>query len=132
MQYSTKSVKELTKIAQKHFNKFIRERDKGKPCINCGDNRKLQAGHYFPTGTYPGLRFDEDNCNGECLQCNYFNSQSHSYGYRNNLIKKIGQERFNQLELKAGMSKRSFHKWDRFTLIEIIEKYKDAIRTIDR
>ena len=119
--YQNKSVAQLLKIAQKHFNKFIRKRDNVQNCINCGRFTTLQAGHFYPTSTHSHLRFDEDNVHGECLKCNYFNSQSHSYGYRNNLEKKIGTERFQQLELKAKMKSG---KWDRFTLIEIINKYK--------
>lgn len=41
--YRKYSIAELTKKAQVKFNAFIRERDKDKPCINCGNFRKLQA-----------------------------------------------------------------------------------------
>jgi hypothetical protein len=119
--YESKSVAQLLKIAQKHFNKFIRERDKEQHCINCGRFTTLQAGHFYPTSTHSHLRFDEDNVHGECLKCNYFNSQSHSYGYRINLEKKIGKSEFEQLELK---SKMKSGKWDRFSLIEKIAIYK--------
>lgn len=122
--YKNKSVSQLIKIAQRHFNAFIRQRDHGKPCINCGNFSDLQCGHFYPTSTHSSLRFDEINCNGECLRCNYYNSQSHAYLYRNNLIKKVGQKSFERLELKANMCRRG-HKWDRFTLIDIIEKYKN-------
>lgn len=119
-----KTVAQLIKIAQRHFNAFIRKRDEGKPCINCGKYRKLQCGHYYPTSTYSGLRFNEYNCAGECLACNYYNSQSHSYGYRVNLEQRIGKEKFDALELSAAAYKRSGKKWTRFELLEIIEKYK--------
>ena len=121
--YNSKSVSELIKICQRHFNQYIRNRDKGQPCINCGKLRELQAGHFYPTSTHSHLRFHEDNTNGECLQCNYFNSQSHSYGYAVNLRKKIGEERMQTLEQLA--SRKIGFKWDRFTLIEKIEHYKN-------
>lgn len=120
--YKSKSVADLIKICQRHFNKFIRNRDNGKPCINCGKYRELQCGHFYPTSTHSHLRFHEDNSAGECLQCNYYNSQSHSYGYAVNLRKRIGDERMAKLEQLAN-SKRGF-KWDRFELIELIETYK--------
>lgn len=120
--YRKYSVAQLIKKAQIKFNAFIRERDKDLPCINCGNYRKLQAGHFYPTSTHSHLRFNEDNTNGECLKCNFFNSQSHSYGYRINLEKKIGKERFEKLELLA--QQKTGHKANRFHLIEIIEKYK--------
>lgn len=123
--YSKYSVAELIKKAQKAFNAYIRERDKELPCINCGKYKTLQAGHLYPTSTYSALRFNEDNTNGECLHCNYFNSQSHSYGYRINLEKKIGKERLQALDDLAAQSKRNRgFKFDRFALIEIILKYK--------
>ena len=40
------------------------------------------------------------------------------------LRKKIGAERFEKLNLKHAMGKRTKFKWDRFSLIDIIEKYK--------
>ena len=123
--YKTKSVPKLIEIAQVHFNKYIRERDMDQPCIDCNNYRTLQAGHFYPTSTYSSMRFIENNCNGECLPCNYYDSQSHAYGYQPNLIKKIGQLEFDKLEIMAGISKRTTAKWDRFSLIDIIEKYKE-------
>ena len=119
--YSKKSTASLKRKAIDVFNAFIRERDKDEPCINCGTYKILQAGHYFAAGKHNNLRFDEDNVSGECVSCNFFNSQSHAHGYQPNLIKKIGQERFDRLEM---LSKVKSTKDDRLILIEIIEKYK--------
>jgi 5-methylcytosine-specific restriction endonuclease McrA len=120
--YEKRSTAWLKKKAQEVFNRWIRERDKNLPCINCGKFTTLQAGHFYPTSTFGHLRFNEDNVNGECVSCNYFNSQSHSYGYRPNLIKKIGQERFDKLEQLANI--KQYNKLDRFYLIEILNRYK--------
>lgn len=120
--YKKLSRLQLLEKAQEVFNKWIRERDQDKPCINCSKYRTLQAGHYYPVGKFGWLRFTEDNVHGECLNCNYFNSQSHAYGYRVNLEKKIGAERFKVLEQHA--KQRQLQRWDRFTLIDIIERYK--------
>ena len=117
--YKKYTVADLIKKAQVKFNARIRARDEGKPCINCGKYRKLQAGHFFPTSTHSYMRFMEDNCAGECLQCNYYNSQSHSYGYRVNLEKRLGKERFDKL-IDIGSTRPKGFKWDRFTLIEIL------------
>lgn len=119
--YKNKSISQLIKIIEKKFNASIRKRDEGKPCINCGQYRTLQAGHYFPTSTYSGLRFHKDNVHGECKQCNYFDSQSHAFGYRNNLIQRIGEERFRDLENQAAYLKRHRHYWNRFELIELLK-----------
>lgn len=120
--YDKYSVAQLLKKCQVEFNKFIRSRDEHLPCINCGKYTKLQAGHFYPTSTYSHIRFHEDNCWGECLSCNYFNSQSHSYGYRVNLEKRIGKERFEKLEMLA--NQRKGVKWNRFELIEKLLHYK--------
>ncbi len=120
--YSKYSTPKLKLKAQTVFNAWIRERDQNLPCINCGNYRTLQAGHFFPTSTHSYLRFHEHNTNGECLQCNYYNSQSHAYGYAVNLEKKIGKEDFEALMLLG--SQRVQKKDDRFYFIEIIEKYK--------
>lgn len=121
--YQKYSVAQLRKKAQVVFNAFIRKRDSGKPCVNCGEYRKLQAGHFYPTSTHSHLRFNEDNVHGECLHCNYFNSQSHAYGYRTEIEIRIGKKAFNNLQLLA--EHRKAHKFDRYTLIEIIQKYSN-------
>ena len=53
-----KTLPKLKKECQVVFNAFIRERDKDLPCISCGRKLGLQAGHYYPTQGYDGLRFD--------------------------------------------------------------------------
>ena len=121
MNYNDMNYNDLMQIAQRHFNAYIRKRDEGKPCINCNQFKRLQAGHYFSVGGHGSVRFDENNCHGECKQCNYYNSQSHAYKYRNNLIAKIGLKEFEQLELKSKFVK----KWSRYELIQIIETYKE-------
>jgi hypothetical protein len=81
------------KEAQAAFNRFIRTRDAGKPCISCGRNTKANtdAGHYRSTGAQPALRFNELNCHLQCRHCNSFKSGALSE-YRIGLIAKIGPE----------------------------------------
>lgn len=121
----SKSISQLLKLAQIVFNKFIRERDKignSFTCISCVKvlpSSQMQAGHYYPISTASSLRFDEDNCCGECVTCNCFDG-SHQKWYRENLIKKIGKERVERLDNLAHQEK----KWSREELLEIIKKYK--------
>ena len=121
--YKNKTIPQLRTIAVRHFHKYIRERDKDKPCISCGKYNKLQAGHFYSAGQYPGLRFEEKNVHGQCLHCNYFKHGS-LINYTHNLVDRIGAYDFGQLKLKADTYKKSRFKWDRFYLLEIIEKYK--------
>ncbi|KIO75586.1 hypothetical protein TH53_19810 [Pedobacter lusitanus] len=124
--YDKKSVPQLLQIAQKHFNAFIRARDMKDGyfiCISCNKWKhpdKMQAGHYFSAGHHSYLRFNEDNVHGQCMACNCHLS-GNLIKYRVNLLKKIGQDQLSILEDNMHMSQ----KWDRYELIEIIDKYKD-------
>lgn len=77
--------------AQASFNRFIRLRDAGRPCISCGRHHQGQwhAGHYLSVGARPELRFEELNVHAQCAPCN-----DHLSGnivlYRQGLIAKIG------------------------------------------
>ena len=129
--YKNKTIKQLLAIATTRFNRFIRERDSvdgwGK-CISSKQNLRVpsmnaQAGHYYPAGKYPRLRFNEDNVHLQGKSDNYFAS-GNLINYRKNLIEKIGIERVEKLDLIAEMDKRTPFKWDRYFLVETIEKYK--------
>tara|TARA_R100000322_G_scaffold169809_1_gene143063 strand:+ start:713 stop:1114 length:402 start_codon:yes stop_codon:yes gene_type:complete len=118
-----KSLSSLIRITVTHFHRFIRNRDKDKPCISCGKYTTLQAGHYYSAGKHPVIRFNEDNVHGQCLSCNYYKSGD-LINYTYNLIDRIGKERFDKLKFQVALSKQIKHKWDKFFLIEIIDKYK--------
>jgi hypothetical protein len=119
--YSKYSVAQLKAKAQKVFNAWIRKRDEGKPCISCGSGKPDHAGHYFSAGHHSKLRFDERNVAGQCIRCNYF-LHGNQTGYRQGLIKRIGIEAVEQIESEASI--KGAYKWDRFSLIKIIEHYK--------
>lgn len=117
--YSKYSVPQLLKKAQIVFNKWIRERDKDLGCISCGSWSNPQAGHYLSQGHHSALRFNEFNVNRQCLRCNSF-LHGNLINYRIGLVKKIGEDKVNELETYS----KSAHRWDRFTLISLITKYK--------
>ena len=119
-----KTVSQLKAIAVRHFHKFIRTRDQDLPCISCGKYTTLQAGHFYSAGNHPSIKFNEDNVHGQCKRCNYFLS-GNLLPYRDNLILKIGQERFDKITLTTQMSKKYGFKWNRFYLLDVIEKYKN-------
>ncbi|BES72185.1 hypothetical protein RE428_32030 [Marinobacter nanhaiticus D15-8W] len=89
----------VLKEAQAEFNKFIRLRDRDRPCISCGSYTAGQyhAGHYRTTKAAPELRFEELNCHKQCAQCNNFDS-GNIVEYRISLIQRIGQEAVDWLE----------------------------------
>lgn len=89
------------KRAQAAFNRFIRARDAGIPCISCGHpddgSRQRHASHYRSVGGNPSERFNELNVWASCSICN-----SHLSGnltaFRSALLEKVGVEVVEALE----------------------------------
>lgn len=107
------------------FSRYIRLRDAMPSgmfrCISCGKIKPIEqadCGH-FHSRTHMSTRFDEDNCHAECRYCNRF-SADHIIGYRENLIKKIGEQRFKLLDIKAHETK----KWSHFELEQLAKYYR--------
>lgn len=113
-----KTLAKLKQEVQKLVNKVVRERDKGKPCVSCGQLKTLQAGHYYPVSGYDGLRFDLDNIHGECAGCNCFD-HAHLIHYTENIPDRIGEERLKDLHEKAKDYKMNGYRWTRAELEEI-------------
>src|SRR3954468_4490237 len=82
-----KSRSEWLDEVQKAVNAYVRERDKGLPCISCETpwEPAFQAGHFRSRGACPELRFDLDNIHGQCVRCNMHLS-GNLLGYRQGLI----------------------------------------------
>ncbi len=111
------------KRAQIAFNGWIRARDTGLPCISCDcpDGKgKRNAGHYRPAGVNAALRFEPDNCHGQCERCNTSLS-GNLIPYRKALLLKIGLDRLDSLE-----SNNDIKRWtiDELKAIEIEYKAK--------
>lgn len=102
-----KSRSELTKEAQREFNKYIRIRDHYRPCISCGVdygdkylvNRgsRWDAGHYRSTGSAAHMRFNTYNVHKQCVYCNR-DMSGNIVEYRLSLIKRIGEDKVIRLE----------------------------------
>ena len=128
------SVRTLIVKLDKVFSLYIRLRDsrafgyRGFKCISCGQIKpfaKADCGHYYSRKNM-ATRFDEDNCHSECSFCNRFDA-SHLIGYRENLIKKIGQQRFDLLRVKSNQTK----KWSAFELEELIKYYTALVAKME-
>lgn len=66
--YNGKDIPQLLKIAEKHFNRYIRQRDSNGgdyfQCISCGQYKRtemMHAGHYMSAGHNGTVRFNPDN-----------------------------------------------------------------------
>ena len=122
-----KTIGKLTMEARLPFQRWIRERDRGYPCISCGSTKSqtFHAGHFLKAELYTGLIFNEDNCHRQCAQCNYY-LDGNEANYRIGLIKKIGKERVEWLE--ENKDRLRLHKWTKEELIEIKNKYKERLK----
>jgi len=112
-----KTRSEWLSTVQVGFNRFIRLRDRGLPCISCGTPEHVvergqawkfggawDCGHYLTVGAFPELRFTESNAHRQCKSCN---SGSHHHvrkgrtvreGYRDELVRRIGLDGVEWLE----------------------------------
>lgn len=110
---------EWLKMLQVAFNTYIRKRDQHKGCISCGKplTSKFDAGHFYSVGAHPELRFDEDNCFGQCVTCN-----QHKHGnlleYAECLPQRIGIDRVEALKARRGQI-------NKLSVLEIKEKIKE-------
>ena len=125
MRENIKSVSQYRRELQKVFNEFIRLRDRNEPCISCGKPlpAKYDAGHFYSVGSYPNLRFNEDNVHAQCVTCN-----QHLHGnlleYAPRLTERIGFERASKLMILRNEPLR-------MPLDEVkakIEHYKKAVK----
>ncbi len=123
-----KTIAILIAAAQVPFNAFIRLRDKDKGCFVCGRPFKdvpgqvQHAGHVRSRGAAGHLRFNEDNCMGECEGCNGPHGAK-PHEIKAGAIARIGQERFDALE-----ADNTPHKWTREELISIKTTYAAKVR----
>lgn len=88
------------------FSEYIRLRDALAAkmqgyirCISCGDIKhwkSMDCGHY-ENRKFMYLRFNEQNCNAQCRECNRF-TEGEKVKYRIGLVKKIGEDAVKRLE----------------------------------
>jgi hypothetical protein len=126
-----KSLGALKEQTQKLVNKYVRERDKGKPCISSGFpyQSNHDAGHCFPVGSYEGLRYDLDNIHGQSVGDNRFKDGNH-IEYLRLLPNRIGKERTEALIQRAKDYKKNGYKFSREELYTIQENVKKLIKAL--
>lgn len=127
------SLSVLTERLDKVFSRYVRLRDAMPSgtfrCISCGKIKPIgqaDAGHFY-SRRHMATRFDEDNVHCECRSCNRF-SADHIISYRENLIRKIGEQRFLLLEVKAHETR----KWSHFELEQLIKYYRALVEKLQR
>ncbi len=120
-----KTLPVLKAEAQREFNRYIRLRDAGKPCICCGlplesgdVGGRYDCGHYRSVGSAPQLRFNELNAHAQRKQCNRWGA-GRAVDYRLGLIARIGLEAVEALE-----GENEPRKWSREELTAIRDGYR--------
>lgn len=118
--------KHQLKLTQAAFNAFIRERDKGKPCISCGrlHGGKINAGHYRSVGAAPNLRLNQRNVFLQCEPCNSYLS-GNIVKMRQGIVDRYGVEFVEAIE--ADETPRKFTLEE---LVSIRAYYKNLLKAL--
>lgn len=82
------------------------------------------CGHYIKRSNM-ATRFDEDNCHSQCITCNRFR-QGNVENFRRNLVKKIGEDKVEELERKG----RGIAKFSSGDIEELIKVYKEKVKEL--
>ena len=84
--------------AQAAFNRYVRLRDAGKPCISCGRlpeqkfGGTMDCGHYRTRGAAAHLAFNLHNTAAQCVYCNRDRDGAQK-AFEQGLIERIGAEK---------------------------------------
>lgn len=115
----------------KLFSEYVRLRDSDQygmiRCISCGKRVKWQyadAGH-FVSRSHINLRFDENNVNSQCVDCNRFKS-GNLEKYKRGLIIKHGRFIIDYLENK----KNEIRQFTDFEIELMCLHYKKQIKNL--
>tara|TARA_R100001244_G_scaffold36324_1_gene33314 strand:- start:27 stop:434 length:408 start_codon:yes stop_codon:yes gene_type:complete len=129
-----KSISKLKKELDKWFSLFIRLNNSNEygmvQCFTCGriKNYKsgMQNGHFQSRG-FLATRFDEHNCQPQCVGCNMF-KQGEQYKFALNLDSKYGEGKAEELEIKA----RTIVKYSRLDYTSRITYYKALVEKLKK
>tara|TARA_R100001530_G_scaffold103688_1_gene72178 strand:- start:142 stop:546 length:405 start_codon:yes stop_codon:yes gene_type:complete len=128
-----KSISKLKKELDKWFSLYIRLRestiDGVTQCFTCGKidyHNKLQCGH-FQSRRHLATRWDEQNCQVQCVGCNMFKA-GEQFKFHLNLNAKYGEDTSINLQHKAMQSV----KITRVEYQDYISYYKEAVENLKK
>ena len=128
-----KTVSKLKKELDKFFSLYIRLRSANEygycQCFTCGKvghykTGGMQNGH-FQSRKHLSTRFDEDNCQVQCVACNMFR-QGEQFKFGINLDAKYGEGTAEELECLA----RTTMKFTRYDYEEQISYYGTLVEKL--
>lgn len=122
-----KTLSQYEAEAKKSFQKWVRQRDVGLPCISCGTLKPSEwhGSHFYEAGKYSGMIFNPSNCHKACDKCNVFLS-GNLQEYRKGLISRYGVEYVNNLDDLS--DRERYRKYTKQELIEIKNKYDNLLK----
>ena len=113
-------VKKLDKVFSEYIRKRTADHNGNVECFTCGkiDHwKKMQCGH-FQSRKHYSTRWDENNCQVQCVGCNMFKGgEQYKFGLKLNQQKELLAE---NLYLIAKKTKKFYN----FDLELMIEKYQ--------
>lgn len=124
------SRKNLIKKLDNVFSLYIRRRHAKNDiaqCYTCGKKdhyKKLQNGHFMSRKSY-ATRWDETNCQVQCVKCNMF-EQGMSYVFGLNLNKQFGEGTAEALLIKS----KEILKLSNDEVISLITKYENKLNNL--
>ena len=129
-----KSISKLKKELDKWFSLYIRLRDATDnglcQCFTCGCvkhyKKGMQNGH-FQSRSFLATRFDEENCQPQCVGCNMF-KQGEQYKFAINLDAKYGEGKAEELEILA----KSVVKFSRYDYEDKISYYGTLVEKLKK
>ena len=126
-----KSISKLRKELDKWFSLYIRLRNASNggitECFTCGKQdhyKKLQCGH-FQSRRHTATRWNEHNCQVQCVKCNMF-EQGRQWAFGNNLDAKYGKSTSQDLFILS----RSTVKMTRVDYETEIGYYKTFVKNL--
>jgi len=129
-----KTISKLKKELDKWFSLYIRLRDSNEygmvQCFTCGCikhyKKGMQNGH-FQSRSFLATRFDEVNCQPQCVGCNMF-KQGEQYKFALNIDAKYGDGTAQELQFLA----KTTLKITRVEYSEKISYYKEAVNNLKK
>ena len=128
-----KSVSKLKKELDKWFSLYIRLREANEEgisqCFTCGKvdhYKKLQCGHFMSRRCH-STRWNETNCQVQCVGCNMF-KQGEQYKFGLNLDAKYGEGCSEELQYKS----KQIVKFTRVDYQDEISYYKGAVNNLKK
>jgi len=114
------------------FSQYIRLKNSTNglaTCVTCGDTKpwkEMQNGHFYSRSRY-ATRWDENNCNVQCMKDNIF-LKGHYIAYTKYMLDKHGRDFVDDLEVRS----KQLHKISTVELEEKIVEFTEKVKQLQK